>query len=204
MFVLLMGSADARIQKWFGKFLYQSSIIRNHSHEILVGSNVWWLIDEWWFAIYSILASIYSTGMYATPSCSAGLTRSNFTMLWNQLVIVLAWLWFYCWMHFNCIYRTEVLQLIYIRFDVMMPLTNPTMDNVCYIPFVFICVLNTILCFLSYHVPMFSLLMYFVRNDKNKDDQSINQTKLTLLLRHGLVKKKHPTLPHWYNNLFMS
>ena len=40
IFVLLMGSADARIQKWFGKFLYQSFIIRNHSHEILVGSNV--------------------------------------------------------------------------------------------------------------------------------------------------------------------
>ena len=28
--------------------------------------------------------------------------------------------------------------------------------------------------FLSFHVPMFSLLMYFLRNDKNKDDQSIN------------------------------
>ena len=28
--------------------------------------------------------------------------------------------------------------------------------------------------FLSYHVPMFSLLMYFLRNDKNKGDQSIN------------------------------
>ena len=40
MFVLLMGSADARIQKWFGKFLYQSFIIQNHSHEILLGSNV--------------------------------------------------------------------------------------------------------------------------------------------------------------------
>ena len=44
MFVLLMGSADARIQKWFGKFLYQSFIIQNHSHEIFVGSNVWLLI----------------------------------------------------------------------------------------------------------------------------------------------------------------
>ena len=54
MFVLLMGSADARIQKWFGKFIYQSFIIRHHSHEILVGSNVWLLIDEWWFAIYRI------------------------------------------------------------------------------------------------------------------------------------------------------
>ena len=81
MLVLLMGSADTRIQKWFGKFLYQSSIIRNHSHEILVGSNVWWLIDEWWFAIYSILASIYSTCMCATPSCCARLTRSNFTVM---------------------------------------------------------------------------------------------------------------------------
>ena len=81
---------------------------------------------------------------------------------------------FYCRMHFNCIYRTEVLQLIYIRFNVMMPLSNPTMNNVCDIPFVFICVHNTMLCFLSYHVPMFSLLMYFVRNDKNKDGQSIN------------------------------
>ena len=114
MFVLLMGSADARIQKWFGKFLYQSFIILNHSHEILVRSNVWFLIDEWWFAIYSILASIYSTGMCATPSCCARLTRSNFALLWNQFLTVLAWLWFYCWMHFNCIYRTEVLQLIYI------------------------------------------------------------------------------------------
>ena len=85
MFILLMGSADARIQKWFGKFLYQSFIIRNHSHEILVGSNVWLLTDDWWFAINSILASIYSTGMCATPSCCAGLTWSNFTMLWNQL-----------------------------------------------------------------------------------------------------------------------
>ena len=83
MFVLLMGSADARIQKWFVKFLYQSFIIRNHSHEILVGSNVRLLIDEWWFAIYSILASIHSTGMCATPFCCTGLTRSNFTRLWN-------------------------------------------------------------------------------------------------------------------------
>ena len=85
MFVLLMGSADAQIQKWFGKFLYHSFIIRNNSHEMLVGSNVWLLIEEWWFAIYSILASIYSTGMCATPSCCTGLTWSNFTMLWNQL-----------------------------------------------------------------------------------------------------------------------
>ena len=100
IFVLLMGSADARIQKWFGKFLYQFFIIRNHSHEILVGSNVWLLIDEWWFAIYCILASIYSTGMCVTPSCCARHTRSNFAMLWNQLLTVLAWLWFYCWMHF--------------------------------------------------------------------------------------------------------
>ena len=74
-------------------------------------------------------------------------------------------------MHFKCIYKTEVLQLIYIRFNSMMPLSNPTMNNVCNIPFVFICVHNAILCFLSYHVPMFSLLMYFVGNDKNKDDQ---------------------------------
>ena len=53
MFVLLMGSADAQIQKWFGKFLYQSFIIWNNSHEISAGSNVWLLIDEWWFAVYS-------------------------------------------------------------------------------------------------------------------------------------------------------
>ena len=127
------------------ELLYQSFIIRNHSHEILVGSNEWSLIDVWWFAIYSILASIHSMGMCATPSCWAHLTRSNYTMLWNQLLTVLAWLWFYCWMHFNCIYRTEVLQLIYIRFNVMMPLSNPTMNNVCNIPLVFICVHNTIL-----------------------------------------------------------
>ena len=171
LLILLMGSTDARIQKWFGKFLYQSFIIRNHSHEILVGSNLWLLIDECWFAIYNVLASIYSMGMCATSSCWARLTRSNFTMLWNQLLTILAWLWFYCRMHFNCIYTTEVLQLI--RFNVVMPLSNPTMNNICNIPLVFICVHNTILCFLSYHVPMFSLLMYFVRNDKNKDDQSI-------------------------------
>ena len=36
MFVLLIGCADARIQKWFGKSLYQSFIIRNNSHGILV------------------------------------------------------------------------------------------------------------------------------------------------------------------------
>ena len=41
-----MGSADAHIQKWFGKFLYQSFIIRNNSYEILVESNVWLLIDN--------------------------------------------------------------------------------------------------------------------------------------------------------------
>ena len=114
--------------------------------------------------------------MCITHSCCAHHTLSNFAMLWNQLLTVLAWLWFYCWMHFNCIYRPEVLQLIYIRFNVMMPLSNPTMNIVCNIPLVFICVHNNILCFLSYHVPMFSLLMYFVRNDKNKDDQSINQS----------------------------
>ena len=142
-----MGSADAGIQKWFGKFLYQSFIIRNHSHEILVGSNEWLLIDEWWFAICSIFASIYSTGMCAKPSCCACLTPSNFTMVWNQLLTVLAWVWFYCWMHFNCIYLQLIYILyIYIRFNVMMPLSNPTMNNVCYIPFVFICVHNTILC----------------------------------------------------------
>ena len=84
-FVFLMGSADAQIQKLFGKFLYQSFIIQNNSHEILAGSNVWLLIDEWWFAICNILASIYSTGMCATPFCCAGLTWSNFAMLWNQL-----------------------------------------------------------------------------------------------------------------------
>ena len=33
------------------------------------------------------------------------------------------------------------------------------MNNVCNIPLIFICVHNAILCFLSYHVPMFSLLM---------------------------------------------
>ena len=81
----LMGSADAQIQKWFGKFLYQSFIIRNNSHEISIGSNVWLLIDERWFAICSILASINSTGMCTTPFCCAGLTWSNFTILWNQL-----------------------------------------------------------------------------------------------------------------------
>ena len=85
---------------------------------------------------------------------------------------------------FNCIYRPEVLQLIYIRFNVMMPLSNPTMNNVCNIPLIFICVHNAILCFLSYHVPMFSLLMYFVRNDKNKDDQSINQSINQSICRH--------------------
>ena len=142
-----------RFRSGFLKFLYQSFIIRNHSHEILVGWNVWLLIDEWWFAIYSILASIYSTGMCATPSCCARLTRSNFSMLWNQLLTVLAWLWFYCWMHFNCIYRTEVLQLIYIRFNVMMPLSNPTMNNAYNIPLVFICVHNTILCFFIISCP---------------------------------------------------
>ena len=71
----------------------------------------------------------------------------------------------------------------------MMPLSNPTMNNVCNIPLIFICVHNAILCFLSYHVPMFSLLMYFVRNDKNKDDQSINQQRnssgLTTLNYHN-------------------
>ena len=40
MFIFLMGSADAHIQQWFGKCLYQSFIIRNNSHEILVGSNL--------------------------------------------------------------------------------------------------------------------------------------------------------------------
>ena len=48
-------------------------------------------IDERWFAIYRILASIYSMGMCATPSCCADLTRSNFTVLWNQLLTVLAY-----------------------------------------------------------------------------------------------------------------
>ena len=117
--------------------------------------------------------------MCATPFCCARLTRSNFNMLWNQLLTVLAWLWFYCWMHFNCIYRCEVLQLIFIRFNVMMPLSNPTMNNVCKIPFIFICVHNTILFFSSYHVPMFSLLVYFFRNDKNEDDQSLYNTSLS-------------------------
>ena len=54
------------------------------------------------------------------------------------------------------------------------------MNNVCNIPLVFIYVHNAILCFLSYHVPMFSLLMYFVRNDKNKDDQSKRYCKFWL------------------------
>ena len=48
------------------------------------------------------------------------------------------------------------------------------MTHVCNILFVFICVYNTSLCILSYDVPILSLLMYFIRNDKNKDEQSIN------------------------------
>ena len=51
MFVLLMGSADdARIQKWFGKFLYQSFIIQNNPHE----RNFSWIkcmIVNWWMMI---------------------------------------------------------------------------------------------------------------------------------------------------------
>ena len=169
MFVLLMGSADAGIQKWFGKFLYRSFIIRNHSHEILVGSNEWLLIDEWWFAIYSILASIYYTGMCAKPSCCACLTPSNFTMVWNQLLTVLAWVWFYCLMHFNCIYRTEVLQTDIYIFVLMLWCHWVTPQWTMYIIshlFLFVYIIP----FYVYHVPMFSLLMYFVRNDKNKDD----------------------------------
>ena len=105
-----MGSADAQTQKWFEKFLYQSFIIQNNSHEILVGSNVWLLIDEWWFASYSILASIYSTGMCATLPVARVLLEA--TLLCYET---------------NCkpylrdhdfivdrIYRTDVLQIIYI------------------------------------------------------------------------------------------
>ena len=165
-------------------------IIRNHSHEILVGSNVWLLIDEWWFAIYSFLASIYSTGMCVTPSCCARHTRSNFAMLWNQLLTVLAWLWFYCWMHFNCIYRPEVLQLIYIRFNVMMSLSNPTMNNVSNIPLVFICVHNTILCF--YHIMSLCFRCWCTLSEMTRIkmiNQSINISNNTYIIRYDMISR---------------
>ena len=63
---------------------------------------------------------------------------------------------------------------IYIYFNVIMSL-----NNVCNIPFVFICV--PFHAFSSNDVPMISLLVYFVRNDKNKDDQSI----LCLMVNRG-------------------
>ena len=69
-------------------------------------------------------------------------------------------------------HRTSL--IVWIRFNIMMSLCDPPMINVCYIPFVFSHVHNTILySFLSCDVPMVSLLIYFCRSDKNKDDQSL-------------------------------
>ena len=69
--------------------------------------------------------------------------------------------------------------------------------------------------FLSYHVPMFSLLMYFVRNDKNKDIQSINQSINQSILKwkgfalltgrvkipNSLSNATGPRYPNWLNRL---